>query len=172
MSFRKIVLIGAVLSLTVSAFGQGRGTAEVTIKGNKISIDYGKPPLGTHSVSEHPAGGVWRVGMNSATRFQTAGDLGIGGKTLAVGTYTMWVRRVNDNTWTLAFHPKTQAANGQNLWGAPPLTDGFIAELPLKMETAKDSADPLAITLADNKGKAGIKIHWGTAVLSGSFDVK
>lgn len=172
MSFKKIVLICTVLLLAVSAFGQGRGAAEVTIKGKKVSIDYGKPPLGAHGVSELPAGGVWRVGMNEATRIESAGALGVGGTNLAAGTYTLWVKRVNDNTWVLAFHPKTQGPNGKNLWGAPPQTSGFVAELPLKMETAKDSADPLAITLTDAKGKANIKIHWGTSVLTGAFDVK
>ena len=172
MSLKKLVPICTMLLLAVSAFGQGRGTAEVTIKGKKVSIDYGKPPLGAHGVSELPAGGVWRVGMNEATRIQTAGDLGINGTTLAAGTYTLWVKRVNDNTWVLAFHPKIQGANGRNLWGAPPQTSGFVAELPLKIETTKDSADPLDITLADSKGKAAIKIHWGASVLTGSFDVK
>jgi hypothetical protein len=30
----------------------------------------------------------------------------------------------------------------------------------------------MTIELADVKGKANIKVHWGTAVLSGWFDVK
>jgi hypothetical protein len=172
MSVRKIVIISAVLLLAVSVFAQGRGTTDVTIKGKKVSISYGRPPLGSHSVSELAVGGVWRVGMNEATRIDTAGDLEIGGKTLAAGAYTLWVKRVGENNWVLAFHPKTQRPNGQPLWGAPPQTEGFVAELPLKLETAKDSADPLAVTLSDANGKANIKIHWGTSVLTGSFDVK
>jgi hypothetical protein len=173
MSFKKAVLISTVLCFAASVFAQGNdGKTEVTVKGKKISIVYGRPPLGSHSVSELPTGGVWRAGMNEATRFQTTGDLDINGKTLAAGTYTIWVKRVSDANWVLAFHPKTQGANGKNLWGAPPLTDGFVAELPLKMSTAKDSADPLAITLSDAKGKAAINIHWGTVALSGTFGVK
>ena len=172
MSLKKIVLIGTVLLLTVSAFAQGRGTTDVTIKGKKVSIDYGKPPLGSHSVSELPVGGVWRVGMNEATRIESAGELGIAGKSLAAGTYTLWVKRVAENSWALEFHPKIQGGTGKPLWGFPPQTTGFVAELPLKIETAKDSADPLAIALSDSKGKAHIKIHWGTSVLTGAFDVK
>ncbi|HEX9154374.1 MAG TPA: DUF2911 domain-containing protein, partial [Nitrospira sp.] len=129
-------------------------------------------PLGSHSVSELPVGGVWRVGMNEATRIESAGELGIAGKALAAGTYTLWVKRNSESSYVLAFHPKTQGPNGKPLWGAPPQTSGFVAELPLKMETAKDSADPLNITLASSKGKAVITIHWGTSELTGSFDVK
>ena len=153
MSLKKIVLIGTVLLLTVTAFAQGRGTTDVTIKGKKVSIDYGKPPLGSHSVSELPVGGVWRVGMNQATRIESAGELGIAGKTLAAGAYTLWVKRVADNSWVLAFHPKTQGGNGQPLWGAPPQTTGFVAELPLKIETAKDSADPLSVALSTQRAR-------------------
>ena len=173
MSFKKTFLIGVVvLALAIAALAQGRGTTEVTIKGKKISIDYGKPPLGTHSVSELPVGGVWRVGMNEATRIDTAGGLVIAGKPLAAGSYTLWVKRVAENSWVLAFHPKTQAANGKPLWGAPPQTSGFVAELPLKLETAKDSADPLVIALSDKKGIAWVSIHWGTSMLSGSIHVQ
>lgn len=172
MNFKKLSLLGVVLFLAVTAFAQGRGSAEVTIKGKKVSIDYGKPPLGSHSVSQLPNGGVWRLGMNEATRLTTDGELSMGGATVAAGTYTLWVKRVDANTFTLAVHPKIQGANGKNLWGFPSLTTGFVAELPLKKETAKDSADPLAISLAENKGKAWIKIQWGTDVLSGAFDVK
>jgi hypothetical protein len=58
------------------------------------------------------------------------------------------------------------------MWGAPAMTEGYVAELPMKLETAKDSAEQFTISLADNKGKGWIKLHWGTALLSGAFDVK
>jgi hypothetical protein len=173
MNFRKMILCGIVLCLAATVFAQNnRGTAEVTIKGKKISIDYGRPHLGAHGVSELPTGGVWRLGMNEATRIETTGDLGVGAKTIKAGKYTLWVKRTGENSWALAFHPKTEGQNGRRLWGEPPMTEGFIAELPLKMETANDSADQVTIALADVKGKANIKIQWGTAALSGSFDVR
>src|SRR5262245_15157305 len=171
MILRKMLLLGVAICITATAFAQGRGTAEATIKGKKISIDYGKPPLGTHSVSELPTGGVWRLGMNEATRIETAGDLVVGGKTVKAGKYTLWVRRTGEKTWTLAFHPKTEGQNGRALWGAPPQTEGFIAETPLTMSTDKTSADQLVISLTGAGAKATIKIHWGTAVLTGSFNV-
>lgn len=172
MILRKTLLFGVALCLAVTAFAQGnRGTAEVTIKGKKVSIDYGRPHLGSHGMSELPSGGVWRLGMNQATRIETAGDLSTGTQSVKAGKYTLWVKKTGEN-WTLAFHPKTEAANGNPLWGAPPQVGGFIAEFPLKLEKAKDSADQVTITLAEAKGKAWIKIQWGGDLLSGSFDVK
>jgi hypothetical protein len=129
MNFRKISIIGVVLFLTLTAIAQGnRGSAEVTIKGKKISIDYGRPPLANHSMSELPVGGVWRVGMNEATRLLTEADLGVGTATVKAGKYTLWVKRTGDASWVLAFHPKTEGNNGKPLWGAPPQTSGFVAE--------------------------------------------
>lgn len=172
MTFRKMFLLGAVLCLAATAFAQdNRGTAEVTIKGKKVSIDYGRPHLGSHGMSELPSGGVWRLGMNQATRIETAGDLSAVAQSVKAGKYTLWVKKTGEN-WTLAFHPKTEAANGNPLWGAPPQTAGFIAEFPLKLEKAKDSADQVTISLAEAKGKGWIKIQWGSDLLSGSFDVK
>jgi len=168
-----MVVFGAVLCLAAAAFAQSnRGAAEVTVKGKKISIDYGRPHLGGHGVSELPAGAVWRLGMNEATRIETAGDLGIGSHTLKAGKYTLWVKRTGENSWTLAFHPKTEGQNGRRLWGEPPMTEGFVAELPLTAEKATDSVDQVTISLAEAKGKGWIKIQWGNDLLSGSFDVK
>ena len=111
-------------------------------------------------------GTVWRVGMNEATEITTDGTLVVDGKELKNGKYTLWVRKTGDNTWTLAFHPKT------GVWGRPPLTEGYAAETPLTLTKASDSAEQLVIDLADKSGAAEIKIHWGTALLTGTFGVK
>ena len=144
-----------------------RADAQATIKGKKISINYGRPALkGRDVLAQAPVGTVWRVGMNAATEITTAADLKIGGKELKAGKYSLWVRRTGENMWTLAFHPKT------GVWGAPPLKEGYAAELPLKLEKSADSMEMLTISLADAKGEGEIKIHWGTALMSGKFGVK
>jgi hypothetical protein len=174
MIFRRMFLFSMALCMTATAFAQtdgARGTASATIKGKKISINYGRPHLGGHGVSELPSGAVWRLGMNEATRIESTGDLAVGGKTLKAGTYTLWVKRTGENSWVLAFHPKTQGDNGRPLWGDPPMTEGYVAEVPLKMGKAPKSADLLTIGLTGSGGKARIRILWGTSVLSGSFGV-
>lgn len=174
MNLKKLVLCAAMIcAIAVISVAQGnRGTAEATIKGQKISIDYGRPPLGSHNVSQLPVGEVWRLGMNQATRIESSGDLVVGGTAVKAGTYTLWVKRTGENAWALAFHPKIEGAPGKALWGFPPQKSGFVAETPLKHEKAKDSVDQVTISLADAKGKAAIKVQWGTDVLTGTFDVK
>ena len=144
-----------------------RGDAAATVKGKKISINYGRPSLkGRDLLAQAPVGTVWRVGANQATEITTEGDLLIGDKELKAGKYSLWVRRTGEDAWTLAFHPKT------GVWGAPPLKEGYAAELPLKLEKASDSLDLLTIKLADADGQGEVKIHWGTALMSGKFGVK
>lgn len=144
-----------------------RGTAEATINGKKISINYGRPSLkGRDLLAQATVGTVWRVGMNEATEISSTGDLIVDNKELKAGKYSLWVRKTGDNSWTLAFHPKT------GIWGAPPQREGYVAEMPLKLDTAKDSAEQLVITLEEKSGAAEINIHWGTALLHGTFGVK
>jgi hypothetical protein len=155
----------ALLALP-AAQGSGRGVAEATIKGKKISINYGRPSLrGRDLLSMLPVGGVWRLGSNMATEITTEADLSVAGKEVKAGKYSLWVKRTAE-AWLLCFHPKT------GIWGAPPLTEGYIAELPLKLEQTKESAEQLTISLAGDREGALIKIHWGTSALTGRFDLK
>jgi Protein of unknown function (DUF2911) len=169
MKFNKIILCLFVLGVAIPAcaqMGGERQTSEITVKGKTLSINYGSPNLNGRDVfSLAPVGTVWRLGKNQATEITTTGDLTVAGKTLKAGKYSLWAKKTGANAWVLAFHPKT------GVWGQPELKEGYVAELPLKVEKVGDAAEQLNISLVDMKGKAGIKIHWGTAVLSGAFDV-
>ncbi len=167
MKFKAVSLCLTVALLAISVFAQGRGKAEAMINGKKISIDYGRPNWGGQDrLAEAPVGFIWRLGKDMATHIETTGDLTVAGKAVAAGKYSLWAKRTGENSWALLFNPKT------GVWGAPELKDGFIAEAPLKLERTSSSTDLLTISLAEAKGKAAIKIQWGNAVLSGSFDVK
>ena len=169
MSPRKLLTAALVLGLAVACAAQQpskRGTAEATVNGKKVSVNYGRPSLnGRDLLAQAPDGLVWRLGMNEATEISTNGTLVVNGKELTAGKYTLWVRKTGAD-WTLAFHPKT------GVWGKPELREGYAAEMPLKLEKSADSADQLVIDLADKSGTTEIKIHWGTALLTGTFGVK
>jgi hypothetical protein len=165
----------SVLALALSACAgiaqngaAARGNASANVNGKQVSISYGRPSLnGRDLLAQAKTGMVWRLGMNQATEITSAGRLVVGGKTLDAGKYSLWVRKTGDDTWTLAFHPKT------GIWGKPEMTEGYVAEMPLKLEKASDSADLLDINLADKgNGNVEIRIHWGTALLTGTFGVK
>jgi hypothetical protein len=169
MKLNKIILCLVVLCVAIPAcaqMGGKRQTSEATIKGKKISVEYGSPSLkGRDVFSLAPVGTVWRLGMNQPTTLETAGALNVAGKTLNAGKYSLWAKKTGDNSWVLAFHPTVPG------WGSPELKEGYVAELPLKTEKTGEAAEQLNISVVDMNGKAGIKIHWGTAVLVGAFDV-
>ena len=170
MKFNRLFSVVAVFFLAVVACAQGgaqnRGTAEATIKGKKITITYGRPSLkGRDMLGQAPVGTVWRVGANQATEIETAADLKIGSTVLKAGKYSLWAKKTGDNTWVLAFHPKT------GVWGAPPLKEGYVAELPMTLSTAGTPEEMVTITLSENKGNGTVKIQWGTAVMTGNFGV-
>jgi hypothetical protein len=170
MKLKRLLPIIAIVCLAIAAFAQGgndRGKAEATVKGKTISIDYGRPELkGRDLLSLAPVGTVWRLGKNQATHIETTAELNVAGTKVAPGKYTLWAKKVSDSEWHLCFHPKT------GVWGLPVLKEGYVAELPLKQSTAKDSVELFTIALADNKGKANVKIQWGTLVLSGDLGVQ
>lgn len=170
MSLRRITLCLFALCLTVPAFAQmnaAREKTSATVKGKTVTITYGSPSWGGQDrLGAAPTGTIWRLGMNQATEIESTGDLVVGDKTLAAGKYSLWAKKTGDNSWSLLFHPKT------GIWGAPALKEGFVAETPLKLKTGAEHAEKLVISLTDTKGKAGIEVHWGTAVLSGDFGVK
>jgi hypothetical protein len=169
MNLKRLLPVIAMVCLAAAAFAQGgaaRNTAEATVKGKKVTITYGSPELkGRDLLSWAPVGTVWRLGKNQATQIETEGELTVAGTKVAPGKYTLWAKKVSATEWHLCFHPKT------GVWGVPELKEGYVAELPLKSTTAKDSIEALSIGLADNKGKANVKIAWGTLVLSGEFGV-
>src|SRR5262249_12350037 len=85
--------------------------AEPTYVGGKwIEITYGRPILRGRDVFGEPGpqygkvanpdAPVWRAGANESTQLKTEVPLAINGKTIAPGTYTMFVD-LQPNNWTL-----------------------------------------------------------------------
>src|SRR5215472_6972917 len=97
--FRLTVVILALAGFALAQRAKGPsepGTAEVTLNGKKISVDYSRPH--THDPKTHeqrkmiggtePYGKPWRAGANQATAFVTEADLDVGGTFVPAGSYT------------------------------------------------------------------------------------
>ena len=168
MRIRTLSAFLVLVLVALPAISQAnRGKTEATVKGKKISIDYGRPALqGRDMIGMARPGMVWRLGMDEATEIQSTATLVVGGKELKPGKYSLWARKTSPTDWVLAFHTKT------GVWGDPPLENGYSAELPLKLDKAPTSTEQLTINLADKAGDAAITIKWGTAQLSGTVGVK
>jgi hypothetical protein len=160
----------------------GQAKTEALINGKNVSIIYGQPSLdgpalrGRDPLSIAPVGFVWRFGRNEATLLESAGRMGVGGKDLPAGRYTLWARRLGEDQWVISFHTKTQEWYGRPLWGdvmggAARLQNGFIADMPLTTEKVSERAELLNIKLSEDQGTAVVTIHFGNIVQRGTFTV-
>src|SRR6266704_5145197 len=83
------------------------GTAEITLQGKKIAIEYSRPSLrGRKMETLTPYGQVWRTGANEATSFVTEADLNIGGTNVPAGKYTLYSLPL-ESTWKLIISKQT-----------------------------------------------------------------
>ena len=154
------------LMATSNLSAQSRGKARTVVNGQRLTVDYGRPVLRDRDMlSMAFPGMVWRLGMDQATEIESEGNLVIADKTITPGRYSLWAKKVGESEWTLGFHPKT------GIWGQPELRSGYVAELPLKLETVTESAERLTIKLSEVCNRAVIDIEWGTSRLRGSFGV-
>jgi len=83
------------------------GTAEVTLQGKKITIEYSRPSLrGRKMETLTPNGKAWRTGANEATTFITESDLIIGSTLIPAGNYTLYSLPL-EGTWKLIINKQT-----------------------------------------------------------------
>lgn len=84
------------------------GTAEVSLKGKTITIDYSRPSMKGRKIMGGlvPYGEVWRTGANEATTLTTPVDLTIGGTKVPAGKYTLWTLP-SEGTWKLIINKQT-----------------------------------------------------------------
>lgn len=164
-SMKTALLALTVLGIVGIASAQGnRGTAEATVSGATITIDYGRPMLqGRDMLGKAPPGTVWRMGMNEATVLETEGDLVFGDVTIPQGSYSLWAKRVDEKTWHLVFNEQT----GQ--WGTQHDATQDLAEVPLEWSKLDESTEQFTIELADS---GTFRMVWGNDVLTAPFEVK
>ena len=167
-----LLSVTMMIALAASALAQRnpRGTANLTLKGKTISVEYGRPSLKGRTVdqmlSQLKAGDVWRLGADKSTTFTTVLDLAFGDVTVPAGEYSLWMQKQADNSWKLVFNKEhgkwcTQHDAAQDLVSAP-----------LKQLQAAESVEMVTITLAEAGEGGVISIEWGTMKVTASFTAK
>ena len=161
---------------------------EPVYKGGKwIEITYGRPikrgrdVLGgngdKYGKVANPDAPVWRAGANVSTQLKTEVPLVINGKTLAPGTYAMFID-LKPNNWTLIVSRQTvqtryDAKNTTDLWGAYNYTPNKdVVRAPMTLATLPFSADQLSWAFTDMSDAGGkLTIMWDKAVASVPFKI-
>src|SRR5579863_1047787 len=88
-------------------------TASITLKGDQITISYGRPYLKGRKVGEQvaPYGQVWRLGADEATKLTVTAKTRIGELDLEPGSYSLFAIPAADK-WTIIVNKVAQQ------WGA------------------------------------------------------
>ena len=124
---------------TETATAAGRGVARLSLHGDSIAIEYGRPALqGRDMLSQAQPGMVWRLGQNEATTLETTATLDFGGLQVAPGTYTLFAQLKSPDEWFLLINSAT------GLWGAgdydPTMNVAVVPLLPKKQEKVVEVA--------------------------------
>jgi hypothetical protein len=132
------------------------GTADCTINGKKVTIEYSRPSLKGRKLGTDlaPYGKVWRTGANEATTLTTAIALDIGGAKVPAGTYTLYTLP-SEGTWRLIINKQT----GQ--WGTEYHQDQDLARVDMKKQEIVVPVEQFTIALdQDSNDSADLNLEW------------
>jgi hypothetical protein len=188
----RFAAVAAAVGLSAAAFAADtpRGAATATLRGKKVTIDYGRPALKGRSLDELlkqlPADRMWRAGENQVTTFTTETDILIGGKKVPAGKYTLYVHAPATGDWSLALNTDSGVPLGK-IWDKAPaelkdapwphledyqksVADKEVVRAAMKAGVAKPPAELFTIALTPAKDAAALTLAWGEK--SWSIDVK
>jgi len=168
------------------------GAEPVYRNGKWIEITYGRPIKrgrnlfggegANYGKTVNPDAPVWRAGANNTTQLKNDVPLVINGKTLAPGTYTMFID-LKPGNWTLIvsnwkaaarFDPNNDAQKTGEVFGAygySPEKD--VLRAPMTLGTLPFSVDQLTWSFTDMTDAGGkMTIMWDKTVASVAFKVQ
>lgn len=142
-----------------------RGKLEIKLGGKAVSIDYGRPEMkGRDMLAKAPDGFVWRFGMNESSTFKTDADLMFGDKKLMKGTYSVWMKHIKADQWSLIFNKEV------GVWGDPGAKRANdVLEVPLKYGKSASSVEKFTVELMQMGGGGHMMVNWGTHQLDIMF---
>jgi hypothetical protein len=161
-----LCLVVAVLALAAPGRAQAGGQAASPpakaeckfADGKTIRIDYASPRMRGRKIFGGLVayGEVWRAGANEATTFVIDADINVGGKTVPMGSYTLFTLPKEDG-WTLIVSKDT----GE--WGIPyPGEQDDFTRAPMKVSKLDAPLENFTISL-DRAGDAcTLRMDWET----------
>jgi hypothetical protein len=145
----------------------GRGSAEATIDGARITVDYGRPSKRGRVIYGQlvPFGEVWRTGANAATGFTTDRDLAFGDVVVPAGEYTLFTIP-GPEAWTLIVHDRTEIAGTAH----DPQYD--LVRLPLKVSALDATVEDFTIRVDDTADGGVLRLLWDRTEAAAAFSVR
>ena len=138
-----------------------RDTARATVGGAEVWVDYGRPQKRGREIFGNVVqwNSVWRTGANSATQFNTAADLVIGGAAVPAGKYTLWTLPTPSG-WKLIINKQT----GQ--WGTEYHAEQDLVRVDTKVESLAAPVEELVIRFEPEVAGTTLTISWDKTKVS------
>ena len=163
---RYLLVFATAATLTVPlAFAQKAspaGTAEVSLEGGTITINYSRPFMKGRKIMGGlvPYGQWWRTGADDATSLKTPVDLEIGGVKVPAGNYTLY-SLPSETDWKLIINKQT----GQ--WGTEYDEKQDLARVSLKKMALSSPIEEFTIEFVKKGPKtAELVLEWENTKLS------
>jgi hypothetical protein len=181
----RFVAVTALLALVLasSALAQSsRGSAEATIGGEKVAIDYGQPKLGDRELGELmkklPPDRIWRAGENQVTTLTTGTDLMIGGTKVPAGKYSVYVHAGDSGGWSFILNKDLGVPLGEIYAQAPDnmknepwphlggdytktIKDQEVVRAEMKAAKSASPTDPFTMSFTPSGEGADLTLAWG-----------
>lgn len=132
------------------------GTAEITLRGKKVTIEYSRPSMRGRKIMGGlvPYGEVWRTGANAATTLTTETDLNIGGANVPTGKYTLYTLP-SEGAWKLIINKET----GQ--WGTVYHEAQDLARVDMEKSQSSQPVEQFTISFEQKGGdSASLVLEW------------
>ncbi|HEY2390475.1 MAG TPA: DUF2911 domain-containing protein [Candidatus Angelobacter sp.] len=151
-----LVAVAAIAQQDKSKRPSPPATAQVELKGKKVTIDYSQPSLKGRKVGQElaPYGKVWRTGANEATSLITEVALNIGGVKVPAGKYTLYTLP-SEGTWKLIINKQT----GQ--WGTQYDESQDLARVDMKKSQVPQPVERFTIAFDKKSANAAeLNLDW------------
>ncbi|MEP6822452.1 MAG: DUF2911 domain-containing protein [Chthoniobacterales bacterium] len=145
------------------------------VDGNEMIIVYGRPYTKDPKSGAPrkiwgglvPYGKVWRMGADEATLLTTDKEIEMGGKSIAPGTYSLFLLPDEGDGAKLIVNKQT----GQ--WGTKYDEAQDLARVDLKKGTTANPVDQFTIAIEKNDGSGGeLRLSWESTSYFSLFSVK
>ena len=136
-----------------------RGSAEATLDGAMVTIDYGRPSKRGRPIfgALVPWDVVWRTGANAATHLTVDRPLRIGEKTFPAGTYTLWTLLTPESGELIV-------SSLTDVWGTAYDPAHDLARIPLMKGTLPEVIEQFTMEVEPSGGGGGIlALSWDTS---------
>ncbi|MEJ2245905.1 MAG: DUF2911 domain-containing protein [Acidobacteriota bacterium] len=171
-----IMILGAAFAVQAQ---EARDTAQTTIEGKQVTIEYGSPALKGRTLADLmkqlPADRIWRAGAGAVTTLEMESDLIMGGTKVSAGKYSLYMYCPENGDYALVINSDLGMPLGDIIPNAPPeraeqpyphfwnyggdIGDKEVARIPLK-KISLPNTEMLKYTFQPAEKGALLSISW------------